>query len=74
VVAPDREAEIALRKIDDGRVWSTGLSEQRRYALHLDFGYQIWGIKTPHVLGRPVGAPFTHGAGCLRLGTPCRGK
>lgn len=37
--------------IDDGHVWTTGLGEQRRYAIQHDLNYQIWDIETPHVLG-----------------------
>ncbi|BCJ55898.1 hypothetical protein Asp14428_73730 [Actinoplanes sp. NBRC 14428] len=38
-------------EVDDGHVWTTGLGEQRRYAIQHDLGYQIWDIDTPHVLG-----------------------
>ncbi|WP_436528406.1 hypothetical protein [Actinoplanes sp. HUAS TT8] len=38
-------------EFDDGHVWTTGLGEQRRYALQHRFGYQFWDIETPHVLG-----------------------
>ena len=38
-------------EVDDGHVWTTGLGEQRRYAIQHDLNYQIWDIETPHVLG-----------------------
>jgi DNA repair photolyase len=36
---------------EDGHVWTTGLGEQRRYALQHHFRYQMWDIETPHVIG-----------------------
>ncbi|BFU47761.1 hypothetical protein [Krasilnikovia sp. MM14-A1004] len=37
--------------LDDGHVWTSGLGEQRRYAIQHTLNYQIWDIETPHVPG-----------------------
>lgn len=45
--------------VDDGHVWTHGLTEQQRYPIQHQLGFQVWDLDLPH---------FAHAHGRSLLG------